>query len=75
MLLVESGEPCSLQLYHVARVPRSVFLGSGLELTVLGSGRLYTNVQRFRGGLVFKAHRVLYRSNLGLKGITKTRRA
>ena len=25
------------------------------------------DVQRFRGGLVFKAHRLLYHSNLGLR--------
>ena len=27
------------------------------------------NVQRFRGGLVFKAHRLLYHSTLGLRVI------
>ena len=27
---------------------------------------LYINVQRFRGGLVFKTHRLLYHSTLGL---------
>jgi len=31
---------------------------------------LYRNVQRFRGGLVFKAHRLLYHSTLGLR-VTK----
>jgi hypothetical protein len=29
------------------------------------------NVQRFRGGLVFKAHRLLYHSTLGLRVIKK----
>jgi len=33
-----------------------------------------TNVQRFRGGLVFKAHRLLYHSTLGLKVLKKRRR-
>ena len=28
-----------------------------------------TSEQRFRGGLVFKAHRLLYHSTLGLRGI------
>ena len=28
---------------------------------------LHRNVQRFRGGLVFKAHRLLYHSTLGLR--------
>ena len=32
---------------------------------------LYRNVQRFRGGLVFKAHRLLYQSTLGLRVIKK----
>ena len=32
------------------------------------------NVQRFRGGLVFKAHRLLYNPTLGLRVITKKRR-
>jgi len=31
-------------------------------------------VQRFRGGLVFKAHRHLYHSTLGLRVIKKRRR-
>ena len=30
------------------------------------------NVQRFRGGLVFKADRLLYHSNLGLRETNKT---
>ena len=32
---------------------------------------LYRNVQRFRGGLVFKAHGLLYHSTLGLRAIKK----
>jgi len=32
---------------------------------------LYINVQWFRGGLVFKAHRLLYHSTLGLRVIKK----
>jgi len=37
----------------------------------------YRNVQRFRGGLAFKAHRLVYHSTLGLRVIKKkeTRRA
>jgi len=31
---------------------------------------LRRNVKRFRGGLVFKAHRLLYHSTLGLRVIT-----
>ena len=32
---------------------------------------LYRNVQRFRGGLAFKAHRLVYHSTLGLRVIKK----
>ena len=32
---------------------------------------LYRNVQRFRGGLALKAHRLLYHSALGLRVIQK----
>jgi len=44
------------------------FLASGL----LGWGKF--TVQRFRGGLVFKAHRVLYHSTLGLRVIKKKKK-
>ena len=33
--------------------------------------QVYRNVQRFRGGLVFEAHRRLYHSTLGLRVIKK----
>ena len=32
---------------------------------------LYINVQKFRGALIFKANRLLYHSNLGLRVIRK----
>jgi len=32
---------------------------------------LYRDVQQFRGGLVLKAHRLLYHSTLGLRVIKK----
>ena len=35
---------------------------------------LHRNVQRFRGGLVFKAHRLLYQSTLVLKVIKKKKK-
>ena len=35
---------------------------------------LYRIVQRFRGGLVFKAHRLLYHSTLGLRVIQQKRK-
>jgi len=42
--------------------------GSGLR----ASGR--RNVKRFRGGLVFKAHRLVYHSTLGLRVIKKRKK-
>ena len=36
---------------------------------------LYMNMQRLRGGLVFKASRLLYQSTLGLSVIKKMKRA
>ena len=51
------------------------------EIPQVGSGQVlpdhtadYRNVQWFRGGLVFKVHRLLYHSTLGLTVITKERR-
>jgi len=35
---------------------------------------LHRNVKRFRGGLVFKAHRLLYHLTLGLRAITKKKK-
>ena len=35
---------------------------------------LYINVQWFRGGLVCKAHRLLYHSTLGLRAIKKKKK-
>ena len=37
-------------------------------------GGVYRIVQRFRGGLVFKAHRLLYHSTLGLRVIKKKKK-
>jgi len=46
----------------------SVLIVSGSECSVQGF------VQRFRGGLVFKAHRLVYHSSVGLRVIKKRRR-
>jgi len=45
----------------------------GQEEGAGGGVQLYRNVQRFRGGLVFKAHRLLYHTTLGLSVIKKRR--
>ena len=39
----------------------------------MGSG-VHRNVKRFRGGLVFKAHRLVYHSTLGLRVIKKKKK-
>ena len=44
-----------------------------LSVRVGGADIVRRNVQRLRGGLVFKAHRLLYHSNLGLRVIKKKR--
>ena len=36
---------------------------------------LHINVQRFRGGLVFKAHRLLYHSTLGFRVLEKKKKS
>jgi len=52
--------------------------GQNLSLTGLfvpsSLGSTSQNVQRFRGGLVFKTHRLLYHSTLGLRVIKKKKR-
>jgi hypothetical protein len=52
--------------FHVKRVwgVRASPIGTHLEL-------LSRNVERFRGGLVFKAHRLVNHSTLGLRVIKK----
>ena len=58
---VDNGGPCD----HCQRnLPRR---GGSEQL-------LIRNVERFRGGLVFKAHRLLYHSTLGSRVVTKRRR-
>ena len=55
------------------RIPPTTLRNAGLEFggTVGGGEDGLRNVQRFRGGLVFKAHRLLYHSTLGLRVIKK----
>ena len=43
----------------------------GSRVSSLGLQLLRRNVKRFRGGLVFKAHRIVYHSTLGLRVIKK----
>ena len=59
-----------------ARGRLMVFNGEldGRKFDSHGQPLLHRNVQRFRGGLVFKAHRLVYHSTLGLRVITKKKR-
>jgi len=43
-------------------------------LVVRGGVVLHRNVKRFRGGLVFKAHRLLYHSTLGSRVVKKKKK-
>jgi len=52
------------QALHPHPARQSDFLNKPMEL-------LYRHLQRFRGGLVFKAHRRVYHSTLGLRVIKK----
>jgi len=58
-----------------SRVPSSSFRVAVFGVGVLGRGGrhllLHRHVQRFRGGLVFKAHRLVYHSTLGLRVLKK----
>ena len=47
---------------------------SDLRFTCNQEQALYMNVQRFRGGLVFKAHELLYHSTLGSRVLKKRKR-
>jgi len=50
--------------------------GSGCNVSVRNWGQLlHINLQRFRGGPVFKAHRLVYHSTLGLRGIKRGKHA
>jgi len=46
-------------------------ISSGVGMVEDKTQLLSRNVQRFRGGLVFQAHRLLYHSTLGLKVMKK----
>ena len=59
------------------KLNRDVERGFGLwDLWTVTGGRAskVRNVKQFRGGLVFKAHRLLYHSTLGLRVITKKKK-
>ena len=53
---------------------RASGLGSGLPSLAPSRERMTRNVKWFRRGLVFKAHRLLYHSTLGLRVIKKKKR-
>jgi len=44
------------------------------KLSLVTSHEVKGNMQRFRGGLVFKAHRLVYHSTLGVRVIKKKKK-
>ena len=72
--------------YEPASVPLHISVKSGFGGRMLASmgmdmqqvqktkQPLYRNVQRFRGGLVFKAHRCVYHITLGLRVMKKKKK-
>ena len=65
---------CSLPQTHLHRAPhmtRAIGLTCCSPTRSSSSASLHRNVQRFRGGLVFKPHRLLYHSSLGLRVMKK----
>ena len=58
---------------QTAPFPASIVTFPDFPLWLLQEQLLSRNVKRFRGGLVFKAHRLLYHSTLGLRVIKKKR--
>ena len=55
-----------------SRDHRHYFTSSTLRIVNIWAPLLHINMQRFRGGLVYKAHRLLYHSTLGLRVIKKS---
>ena len=66
---LSAEEGCTQEGWRGRCRSRSVSASSAC-LRVQGLG----NVKRFRGGLVFKAHRLVYHSTLGLRVITKKKK-
>jgi len=69
------GGPITLTIRVSTKNPVCKFVFSFVQnTTVYPSWHVDGHVQRFRGGLVFKAHRLLYHPTLGLKLIKKKKK-
>ena len=67
----ERGTPVTLSAPSPEALPaRSISSASRTH----GYALRRRNVQRFRGGLVFEAHRLVYHSTLGVRAIEKKKR-
>jgi len=67
------GQPCGGRPSGRTNAPRS--RGGRMPSSSHPAGfGFIRNVQRFRGGLVFKSHRLVYHSTLGLRAIKKKKR-
>jgi len=70
---VRSKEPCGSAQVHPK--PYTPFPGGHAINQVFNSRQLLCrNVKRFRGGLVFKAHRLVYHPTLGWRVIKKMKK-
>ena len=58
----------------VTRTSTAFARSASLFVPAVGVGFYRGNVQRFRGGLVFKAHRLVYHSTIGLRVIKKKKK-
>ena len=66
------GGPRGGELFLVREVPRHCTPGTEVQ-NVGGARNLRKNAKRFRGVLVFQAHRLVYHSTLVLRVIKKKR--
>ena len=71
MLSLSFSLPLSLGLIHYSQVDILGVRYKFVDLGAIYEQMLFRNVKRFRGGLVIKARRLMYRSALGLRAIKK----
>ena len=71
---IQSGITSGVVRSYPGQRPRAARAISNRVLGVVQEGLLRRNIQRFRGGLVFKAHSLVHHSTLGLSVIKKRRR-
>ena len=71
---IQLGITSSVVRSYPGQRPRAARAISNRVLGIVQEGLLRRHIQRFRGGLVFKAHRRLYHSTLGLRVIKRQKK-